>query len=101
MRLTQDLQFKPLEDGFEVNTRYWSQVVRRDAATRELGVLLQKGEHSAEKLALELMDRRGVPLEETFLQLNEFLGRGILDEEPAGAQSGQGEWIPAPEEHQY
>ena len=50
---------------------------------------------------LELMDRRGVPLEETFLQLNEFLGRGILDEEPAGAQSAQGEWIPAPEEHQY
>ena len=101
MRLTQDLQFAPLEDGFEVSTRYWSQAVRRDAATRELGVLLQKGERSAEELALELMDRQAVPLEETFLQLNELLERGILDEEPAGAQSTQGEWIPAQEEHQY
>ena len=101
MRLTQDLKFTPLDDGFEVNTRYWSQVVRRDAATRELGVLLNKGERSAEELALELMDRQGVPLEETFLQLNGLLERGIIDEEPAGAQSAQGDWVPVPEEPQY
>ena len=100
MRLRRDLKFTACDDGFEVATRYWSQAVRRNTTTRELGLRLQAGQHSAAKLALELMDCYGVPLEETFMILNDLLERGIVDEEPIGAQNAQGEWIPAPTEHQ-
>jgi radical SAM family RiPP maturation amino acid epimerase len=94
--LRRDLKFSEREDGFEVSTRYWSQLVKGNAATREMGLLLERGKHTPAEIALELFDRRGAPLEETFLRLNDLLERGIVDEEPAGAQNALGEWIPAP-----
>lgn len=94
--LRRDLKFAEREDGFEVSTRYWSQAVRRNSATRELGLRLERGNLSPAEIALELFDRCGTPLEETFMQLNDLLERGIVDEEPPGAQNTLGEWIPAP-----
>lgn len=95
-RFRGDLVFETTEDGFVLSTRYARHASPADPRRRKLGVLVHAGTHTAADIALTLLDEDGVPLEESFLWLNDLRERGLLDEEPAGAQNTLGEWIPAP-----
>jgi len=99
VRLRRDFEVEHCDDGFILTNRFWKHVTRGTPASRELGHLLRQGLTAAE-VALALDERCGLPLEQAFLLLNELFDRGLLDEEPAGAQDSSGRWIPTQEEKQ-
>jgi hypothetical protein len=84
IRLRPDLEVDDLEDGGICLRSYWLKITySQRPEMQQLGRRLAEGTHTAEEIALERERLFDIPLEDTFLLLQDMFGKGLFDEEPA------------------